>query len=265
MILRSYRLLQHLSIDIVFGAVILLHFFSKIYNVSVSWPAYVLLGSSIWLIYTLDHLRDSKLAVLGTRERYAFHARNQKALKTMMIIVTVLSTICLFFVSTAIIVSGGILAGFCLIYVLGQSVIAKKGLKELYVAVVYTFGILLVPISLTQQFDLYSFLILLILSFLNLAIFSWFEFTEDKQDSFQSIATQLGQKRSLKLIFGILSVGFAIGFAAINTNSVYPLYMIFVLSIFTLLIFKENWARQKNRYRTIGDAVFILPILFEFL
>ena len=265
MTFRVYRLLQHLSIDIVFGAVILLHFFSKAYNVSINWSAYCLLGSSIWLIYTIDHLRDSKSAESGTRERYVFHSRYRSQLKATVIIVTFLSLICLYFVPIEIIVSGGILGGFCIVYVLFQASIAKKGLKEFYIAIVYTFGILLVPISLTRQFDLHTFFILLILSFLNLVIFSWFEIDEDKEDSFRSIATQLGRDKSSKLILSILSVGFALGVTAIASNSIYTYYLIGVLVIFSLLVFQRNWAKQRDRYRTIGDAVFLLPILFELL
>jgi len=265
MILRSYRLLQHLSIDIVFGAVILLHFFCEIYDVSVAWPAYVLLGSSIWLIYTFDHLRDSKLAKVGSRERYMFHSRNQKVLQIGMIVVLCLALLCLFFVPIRLIVGGSILAAFCLLYVVCQSVLSRWGMKEAYIAIIYTMGVLLSPIFATLHFDVYSFFVLLIVTFLNLIIFSWFEFEEDRADSFTSIATQLGKAKLFKLILTVSSVGFAVGILSAGRYPTYAAFLALVLLIFVLLVFNYEWAKQKSRYRTIGDAVFLLPILLELL
>ncbi len=265
MIGRIYNVLQHLSIDIVFGAVILLHFFSKIYEVSVGWPAYVLLGSSIWLIYTIDHLRDSKVAVSGKRERYVFHARNEQSLKLAIVIVLILSGVCLFFVHQAVLVGGAILVAFSILYAFFQSTFAKLGLKEVYISIVYTLGILVAPIAISQSFDVYSFFLLWILTFLNLIIFSWFEYNDDLIDSFASLATKLGTVKLTRLILVITSIGFALGFLSIGEKSSYSIYLLMVLVVFTLLVFNPTWAKQKSRYRTIGDAVFLLPILFEFL
>ncbi|MEP5611822.1 MAG: hypothetical protein ABJP45_06205 [Cyclobacteriaceae bacterium] len=265
MIRRAYRLLQHLSIDIVFGAVILLHFFSKIYGTSPSWQTSTLLGCSIWLIYTFDHLRDSRSAKLGNRERYTFHSRNQKALRIGMMVVFCLALTTLFFVPRQLILGGSILVVFSLVYVLFQTTFSRLGMKEAYIAIIYTLGVLLSPIVATQNFDGYSFIVLLILSFLNLIIFSWFEFEEDEADSFTSIATQMGKSNLFKLILAISSIGFAIAILSFDRFPMYAAYMLIVLVIFVLLVFNDQWAMQKSRYRKIGDAVFLLPILLEIL
>ncbi len=265
MLVRLYRVLQHLSIDIVFGAVILLHFFSKTYNVSVAWPAYILLGTSIWLIYTIDHLKDSKAAESGKRERYIFHRKNESSLKYVVIVVLVLAGVTLFFVPRSILIGGLVLVLFCFMYVLFQSKLARFGLKEIYISIVYTLGILVAPISLSHSFDVFSFVLLLTISFLNLIIFSWFEYKEDQADSFSSIATLLGHERLFRLILTVLAIGFAIGFLSIKESTLYSLYLIIVLVVFTLLSFNPSWSGKRDRYRTIGDAVFLLPIFSELL
>ena len=76
MIGRAYRTAQILSIDIVIGAVILLRFFCAYFDVSPGWEVYVMLGGTVWLIYTADHLRDAEKTVQSKRERYLFHRRN---------------------------------------------------------------------------------------------------------------------------------------------------------------------------------------------
>lgn len=263
MITRFYRTLQHLSIDIVFGAIILLHFFSKQYNISLECPIYIVLGASIWLIYTIDHLRDSRVAKTSSRERYAFHRKYWKMLRTAVILVFILTTICLFFLSTDLIIAGSILSLFCIGYVLFQSQLANKGLKELYVAIIYTLGILLAPITISQNFDIHSFFILLILSYLNLIIFSFFEHDVDIVDHFNSAATVFGKEKLEKGIIAWLGIGLAVGIAGLRYSNMYSGYLILVLLIFSMLMLNQVWALRNSRFRSIGDGVFLLPLLVE--
>ena len=156
MIGRTYSVLQHLSIDIVFGAVILLHFFSK--GVEIPIHSYFALGITVWLIYTFDHLNDSTVAKKGGRDRYIFHKKYKSILKFLMI---GLGSSLLYFVAMlpiSIIGWGSLLSIFCLLYVLLQKRISLLGLKEAYVAVVYSLGILIVPFVTRGVFDIYSFM-----------------------------------------------------------------------------------------------------------
>lgn len=265
MIPKFYRTLQYLSIDIVLGAVILLHFFSKPFGISVEWPSYVSLASAVWLIYTIDHLKDARASADPKRGRYLFHLRYARTLKLSIVLVTSVAGVCLFFLPTSILFLGSILGALCLLYLLFQSSLARLGLKECYASIMYSFGILITPIALSGTFDIFDFFILFALSFTNLLIFSWFEVEEDKEDSIRSVATVKGTKRTEKLIWILISLGLAMGFSGILSQPHHCVYLIVVLLIYWILLVSPEWARKNQRYRTIGDGVFMLPLVLALL
>ncbi|MFK7952593.1 MAG: UbiA family prenyltransferase [Ekhidna sp.] len=257
---RFYSVLQYLSIDIVIGAVILLRFFCAQSGIEIDFPVYFLLASAVWLIYTTDHIRDSRGAKHPKRPRYLFHERNEGALKLAMVMVVFFCVMCVFTVPMMILFTGCTLGILSLIYLSIQRWLSMKGLKELYVSIIYTSGILLVPFFLGQEFSWLSFILLLIATYLNLILFSWFEKEEDKKDKFDSIATTWGEKRVLKLILILLSVGISLSIFSFNLIA---MYFLFVFLMYTLVFLREQQMSKGGIYRIIGDGVFVIPILFE--
>lgn len=262
MIGRFYSVLQHLSIDIVIGAVILLRFFCAQSGVEISLPICFLLASAVWLIYTTDHLRDAKRAKKPKRARYLFHERNENTLKIAMSIVILLCIFCVFMVPMMILFAGIVLGGLSLIYLRIQNWLSQHGLKELYVSVIYASGILLAPFVLAKQFDWFVFALLLIATFLNLILFSWFEEAEDRKDRFSSIATKWKSAIIEKQILLLVSIGMAL--TLLNFNLI-TCYFLIVFVVFFIMVFKKEKLSTSGIYRTIGDGVFLIPILFELL
>jgi hypothetical protein len=260
MISRFYSVLQHLSIDIVIGAVILLRFFCVQLGIEIDLPVYFLLASAVWLIYTMDHLRDTKRAKRPKRARYLFHEQYESVLKIAMSIIIFLCIICVFMVPMMILFAGCALAAFSLFYLSIQDRLSKLGLKELYVSIIYTSGILLAPFVLGNQFDSIIFILLLLATFLNLILFSWFEQAEDRKDRFSSIATKWKPEKLEKLILLLISIGMAV--AIVNFNLI-SLYFLIVFVIFSMMVLRREGLSKSGIYRTVGDGVFILPVLFE--
>lgn len=265
MIGRIYQVLQHLSIDIALGAVVLLHFFSKPFQVDLDWSMYLLLASSIWVIYTVDHLRDAKLGKDGSRARYAYHRKHSKPLKITLVIVVLLSATLTVRLPLSVIVGGSILVFFSILYALLQSRLAKWGAKEAYVACIYTCGVLVAPVALTQTLDPFLFVILFILAFTNLILFSWYEFAADREDGFRSIATTLGTSRLEKLIMIVIAFGLACAISGIFSRPWHALYGFIALGIYSGLLIYNQHPKALKYYRVIGDGVFILPIILEWL
>ncbi len=263
-----YRVLQHLSIDIVFGATILLHFFSRAFSVEVPWIVYFLLGAAVWMIYTIDHLRDAEKPRQSKRGRYAFHRKHRLKLKFMVLLVGLLSVILsLIFLPETLWVGGSVITTLVILYILSQSKLADLGLKELYIAIVYTAGILLTPISLGKEMDWFLGLMLFLITYLNLIIFSWFEARQDFADNFGSIATKYTPPLIEKVIFIMLSIGMTIVVYNLQQPAYwsYNCYFLFVFIVFTTLVIKKEWAGENERYRTLGDGVFLFPLFFEWL
>ncbi|WP_370088899.1 hypothetical protein [Ekhidna sp.] len=262
MIGRAYRIAQILSIDIVIGAVILLRFFCVQFGVKPGWEVYALLGGTVWLIYTADHLRDATSQIESNRERYLFHKKHRKLLIVLASVMLCLMTVLLFFIPVVILKGGVALASLSFIYLLVQYRLSRYLSKEFYVALIYSLGILMVPMVLSEMYDWSVFLLLFLLTFINLILFSWFEKNEDSVDGFLSIATELSEKKLEKLILILLSIGIAISLLLLNLMAFY-----FFLGFFTygLMAIYPTWFNTNQRYRSIGDGVFLVPILFEWL
>src|SRR5688572_9142526 len=96
-LIRFYRLMNILSIDVVAGATVSALFFAKIFDVQVRPFGLLALGVTVWAIYTLDHLRDAKkIRHEASTERHRFHQRHFKVL-TVLLCAAVLIDIVLVF------------------------------------------------------------------------------------------------------------------------------------------------------------------------
>jgi len=200
MIGQAYRNAQILSLDIVIGALILLRFFCAQLSVEVEWEVYALLAGTIWLIYTTDHLRDAEKASHSSRERYLFHQKHRKILIGIALIVLIVMIPLVLFVPIIITLAGGILALLSILYLLIQHKLSTIFSKEIYVALVYTIGVLMVPFLLSQQFRFDLFVSLFLLALVNLLIYSWYERADDQLDGFSSIATKMSKSTLEKII-----------------------------------------------------------------
>lgn len=262
MIRRGYRFIQILSIDIVIGVVILLRFFCVQFEVNVGWEVYALLASAVWLIYTADHLRDAEKSKKSNRERYVFHRRNKKALTLTSMGVLIFSAPLVFYIPVIIFIGGLALAILSLIYLLVQHRLSVWFSKELYVAIIYSCGILMVPMLMSMTSRWEYLIILFILTFINLIIFSWYEKSEDESDGFTSIATQLSERTLDRLIYILLAFGLGMSFLSFG---IVHLYFQIGFLIYSLMILTPNRFRPNQLYRVVGDGVFLLPIAMEWL
>lgn len=262
MIGRAYRTAQVLSIDIVIGAVILLRFFCAQFEVSPGWEVYVLLGGAVWLIYTADHLRDAEKSVKSNRERYVFHRKNKRSLVAVAVSVLLLLLPLIFFIPVILFLGGLALTVFSFVYLLIQHRLSRFLSKEVYVALVYSAGVLMVPFFLGQVFRWDILLLLVLLTYANLGIFSWYEREEDTVDGFRSIATELASKQLEKTQLILIITGLSI---SILTLELVATYFTIGFAIYILMMIYPSWFRVNHRYRAIGDGVFLLPILFEWL
>lgn len=260
MIGRAFRIVQILSIDIVIGAVILLRFFCAQFGVTPGWQVQVLLGGSVWLIYTSDHLRDAIKAEVGSRERYAFHRIHRRTLHIACVLVALgIAPLVLYLPLTVLYVGLG-LAACSFIYLMVQHRLASVMFKEFYVAAVYSCGVMLVPMTLSNEVRLDSLFLLFLLTLVNLLMFSWNEHDQDQMDGFDSIATRISSKRLEAIILVLIAIGLSV---TMVQSGLIPNYFLVSFAIYGSMIAYPNWFRRRQRYRSIGDGVFLLPILLE--
>lgn len=263
MLTSLYRKAQYLSLDIVLGAVILLRFFSNQLQVEISVFIYLLLAGSVWLIYTIDHLRDARHAKNSKRGRYQFHDKNEKWLKVAIAIIILLCTYGVFQIELDLLISGSLIIVLSGIYLLIHQHLSKRGLKECYVALIYTIGILIAPFTALKSIEWDVAWLLFLLTLSNLILFSWFEQSEDEADEFNSIATIMDSSTMNRIILVLLSLGLA-STILMEFNTI-TIYFLIAFVIYASLFINKNWSGQHFRYRTIGDGVFLFPILLTLI
>jgi len=265
-LLQAYRILNILSIDVALGAVIGAMFFARIFSVSVLPPGLISLGLTVWIIYTADHLLDArKLVHTASSERHRFHQKYFKLLLAALVIGMFIDAAQLFFIRRIVFIEGLALAGIIFIYFLIQR--SLKFMKEITGAILYSGGVLLIPWSVKTS-EATNVQLILIVQFvltalINLLLFSWFDKKQDEMDRHSSFATVMGDqvtRISLLVLFfaqACLSCELLL-FAQEKAALVLALMNTMLLLIFV----RKTYFQLNDRYRLLGDAVFLLPMIY---
>jgi hypothetical protein len=265
--IHIYNLLNILSVDIAAGAVVCTAFFAKIFDVYIKPFGYISLGLTVWIIYTVDHLLDARNTQhTAATLRHRFHQWHFKTLFSIVVIAALIDVVQLFFIRRQLIISGLILASLIVIYLLIQRYL--RFVKELFGALLYSGGVLLAPLSLMiTPLSLMQALLIsqfFITAFINLLLFSWFDKVNDTLDKHQSFTTFFGESATLAVLLILFSINGILAIIQIKTCMYsIPSSIIFSMNmiLFMIMILRKHFA-VNERYRLLGDAIFILPILY---
>lgn len=267
-LIRFYRLLNVLSIDVALGSVCCCAWFSQLFGVTLKSPALISLGLTVWIIYTADHLLDAgKIHGPASTERHRFHQRNFKTLLVMLLVAVLAGFICVFFLRKVIFQWGIALSLMMLVYFLVQEYL--RYLKEFAVALLFSCGVLLPAVSLSEQKpEISLFLVIsqfMLTALINLVLFSWFDHQNDIRDKRKSFVTFTGEKRTeriIRLFFGVN------GLLMILTVVIFPemtgeTLIIFCMNVLLMLLFiKRSVFEINDRFRLIGDGIFVIPVIY---
>ena len=271
--MKFYRYIRILSLDVVAGACISSLFIGKILNVTIPVVIVAILGITVWVIYTLDHLWDAlRIPQKAHSYRHVFHQHYFKQISLSLIIMLSGAGIILFYLPPITLQYGVLLSIIVMIYFIILLNFKNRNiyLKEISIGVIYTFGLFLGPLSLNEYFDLWTvvplFFQFLGLSIVNLMVFSLFEKTLDEVDGHGSIVGYLGENKvKIVTIFSLILV---IVITLVNIlSSIYPSevynHLVILCMAFVLLglLIKPRLFIKNESYRIVGDGVFIFPVL----
>jgi hypothetical protein len=264
---RLYYFINILSIDIVAGAIVSALFFAKLFQVHVRPYGLLALGLTVWIIYTIDHLRDAKrIKHRASTKRHRFHQQHFQSLIVFVGIAILLDIIAIFFIRLQIFERGMALAFIVTVYLIGQR--SLRFLKEIFIALLYTCGVLLLSISVTHvQLNSMHYLLIVqfgLIAWINLVMFSWFDKEYDQQDNQNSFVTILGQYTTKICLYSLFGLNFLLTVIQIYLHGLLSPFLVLLLMNATLLfIFLFRTVLSKNDlYRLIGDAVFFFPVFF---
>lgn len=260
-----YQYINILSLDVVAGAVIGSLFFARIFGVPVSEYALAALALTVWIIYTLDHLRDAMfIRKVASTDRHRFHQKYFKSITLILIVVALADFLLIWFVPQRVLLFGLGLWFIVAIYLVLQRYL--KFMKEFFVACLYTAGLLLPSIALMDSDWLTLHYILagkyFITAWMNLLLFSLIDYNEDRQHEQHSFVTKFGPSSTRYgiVVLGLINISSGIWLWSLD-HGVALVFISMNILLLTILVFQRPLA-SNNYYRIAGDAVFFIPLLY---
>lgn len=264
-LLNLYKYYRWLSLDVAVGAISVLYLLQASFEVSVNTATYIALGSAIWLVYLLDHWLDARqISVIAPRRIFYRKVRNK--LLMLATIPVSMGLVSILFLPKPILMSGMGLVVICLVYLKFNEALAAMYLKELCVAIVFAAACSL-PIWMKEGFStpvLVSVSMLTLLAFVNLLVFAFYESEEDKREDFDSIALLLSPKCHEILVWVLLVLIVGLSFF-LEVEWRFSAFIIFSSSMLGLVMILRNFFNVGERYRMLGDGIFLMALFFAWL
>lgn len=265
MVANLYRRLNILSIDVALGAMCGALFFAKLLQVQVLVYGVVCLGLTVWIIYTVDHLLDAKrIGQRASTRRHRFHHYHFNILLRWVMFAILVNGAFTFFMRERVLIGGIFLLIGVVLYLLVNRYL--KILKELLISILYTCGVLMPSVMVTNlsvvEIPWIVVVQFILVAFVNLLVFSWFDHENDLQDKTRSFVTTVGKNRTLYFIGMLfLLISFLFGYAPTKET-----FLIFCIGLgHSILVFGHQYFRVNERFRILGDALFIIPAFLYFL
>jgi hypothetical protein len=262
---RVYQYINILSLDVAVGAVVSALFFARLLDVSVETHVLIALALAVWIIYTVDHLRDARaIPTVASTDRHRFHQKYFRTIVVMVGVVSLTGFILILYVPAAVLRAGLMLGFVVLFYLVLQRYL--KFLKEFFVAMLYTAGVLL-PSLTVRDFHVLPIHVLIfgkffITALMNLLLFSLFDYKEDRHQQQHSFVTWFGPDSTRYGIILLGLINIVTGLRLWHFDSRVALIFISMNVVLLALLFFQRKLFLNNYYRIVGDAVFFIPALY---
>ncbi len=270
------KTVQALSIDVALGAMCSSALFCRMMGVApLPWPQLLILGGTVFVIYTADHQLDIyRMQPPPITQRHRFHWQHRRMLRMVAGIVMVLLAVGAFIsLPRSVFLYGILLAGAVSAYLLVVSRLPETKAKiwfhkEILIAALYTAGVwgsVAVRAVALEPSHRLSGIIFGLLALQNLALFSYYEWEEDITQQQRSLARAWG-KRTVRIgvfmLSGLLlSLLIAAGGLVQSTTEMVSLVTLWAMALILLaLTLAPGYFRTNHRYRWLGDGIFLLPV-----
>lgn len=262
-LIRIYRFLNLLSIDVVLGAVCSALFFASIFNVSIHPQGLLSLALTVWIVYTIDHLLDARKVIgRASTDRHQFHQRHYCMLVPCVGAAMLLDALIVFFIRRPVLEGGVVLFAGVAVYLLVQQY--TKILKEIFIAIMYTMGVLLPSVMVTRvPYHTWPWVLLtqfFLLALTNLLLFSWFDHELDARDKRSSFVTIVGQARTRIIISMLFMITALLTIFSHELKA--SCYILTADSLLLCIFICPGFFREADRFRLAGDAIFFILLAY---
>ncbi len=270
--------LRFLSLEVVFNALAMGLFACAWLDLRMPLPWWWLLGSTVWVVYTLDHLSDAFLkTTMPLIPRHRFHRKHWLVLLLAICFISVTNLLVLwYFPNRKVFVGGLALSIFVGLYLLAMRYhhwLRKHLPKELMVALIFVIGVWFGPLlylaQVPQGKDILVMGLFVLLAFVETALMSYFETDLDQKDGHSSFSLAWGKEKArITLISLVLACMLLLGLLLLLSSvqacdaGMVILWLMALLLLVILLL--PDFFERKKLYRPAGDLVFMLPALLWF-
>ena len=238
---------------------------------------YAVLPAAVWVVYTLDHLIDARrMGPTAATPRHRFHVRHAAALWAVWVPVAIATGV----VGLVELSWPGVAFGLGMAALVGlhETIVKLAGsraspllVKELGVAVIFTAGTWGLPTLLRLVrvgHPPWRSLVLaggyLLLAGVNLVVFSLFEARRDAAAGQTSFVRGIGRPAAARVAAALLAA------AVVLVTTIVPRsppvdraaagVLLAMAAGLGLILWRPRWFVRRERYRTLGDGVFLFPL-----
>ncbi len=271
-----YQKASILSLDVAAGAVCCSAMFARQMHVTTPWQTYFVLGGSVWLIYTLDHLLDAFHKPLLLTPRHRFHQQHWKMLLGVSLLLLMATAWLAFTQLPGLLIRFGVLVGFCLLVylVITHFLPIPYFFKEGWVAVLYTAGVwgsVAAQALVIRQIDWLTGLAFSVILLQQAMMLAWYETEDDTRQQMLSLVQQRASHQLhswLKILIfagiAVLVAGFAFFSDTILDRSVW-LTLAGIAGVWAAITWFPAFFRPHYLYRLLSDGMLLLPAWVLFL
>ncbi len=273
---RAYAAVRLVSIDVALAALGGGVLAVRVLHAAPRPAFYVVLPAAVWVVYTLDHLIDARrMGATAATPRHRFHGRHATALWAILIPAAVACGV----VGLLELSWPGVWFGIAMVALVGlhELLVKLAGdraspllVKELGVGVIFTAGTWGLP-AIARWTHLgrppwpAAVLVLqyAMLAGVNLIEFSIFEARRDAAAGQTSFVRGVGRVAAGRVAAALLlaQVPLTIGALAIGTDRIASCLLLAMAAGLAVVLRYPRVFIRRERYRTVGDGVFLLPLL----
>ena len=268
---KCFHLINILNLDVAIGAVGMARLTNYILSQSSPNGQYYLLFSAVWSIYLVDHLYDSRKPEAVSERRKFFKMYYPFFLRVL--IINLLITLAVFVVhfDVLMLVYASPAFGITGVYILANWLFQENKqrfyLKEILIAMGYSIGIMVIPLTVIDELNSQVWLIAsvyILMALWNLLLIARFEKNIDQKEGQTSMNQWVSNKgiTIINFIIYTLFIGISVTYALLYKMDGRILITWISIAIYMLvpLIFPRIF-RKKEKYHRYVDMVFLLAFL----
>lgn len=252
-----YRHFTALSLDIVAGAVGTCYAICQTSGLTPSTILYIVLGLSVWVIYTTDHLIDVKKTTEKTF-RHQFHREHFNLILILDVVAVIVLSVLLTQIGKELILGGVVISGALSAFRLLE-IFAQWKTKSWTTAIFYVLGLMLIPYILGIATPFVHLMILLPVAILNTLFLQFLDASQAATDG--RISNVLSTMHTLR-IFLLTAV---LIFPYLLSRDASLIWLIFYGISWLVFVFMFRFRvfilGNKEAGRWISDGIFLLPAL----